>query len=69
MQSLCGLSRLKSLIRSIGLNPDKYGGHSFRIGGTMLALSLTSDHSLMKWLVDWASSAYLGYNEIAVEQK
>ena len=61
--------RTKELISSIGLKPDNYSGHSFRIGAATLSFSLTPRHELIKDLGDWASDAYLGYNRATPQTK
>lgn len=63
------VGRFKSLIRAIGLDPDAYSGHSFRRGAATLAFTLTDRHELIKFLGDWKSDAYLGYNQMSVETK
>ena len=61
--------RFKVLIKDIGLNPADYSGHSFRRGAATLGFTLTDRHELIKYLGDWRSDAYLGYNQMSVESK
>ena len=62
--------RFKVLITDIGLNPADYSGHSFRRGAATLGFTLTDRHELIKYLGDWRSDAYLGYNQMSsVESK
>ena len=61
--------KLKSLITYIGMSPDDYSGHSFRIGAATLSFQLTPKHELIKGLGDWASDAYLGYNRATLQTR
>lgn len=61
--------RFKVLVSSIGLDPNDYSGHSFRIGAATLSFSLTSKHELIKAHGDWASDAYLAYNRMSVQTR
>ena len=60
------LSMLKQKLQQLGgFQADQYAGHSFRRGGTTLALSCNIPAELVKVLVygDWTNSAYLRYFE------
>ena len=61
--------RFKGLVTSIGLNPDDYSGHSFRIGAATLSFALTPRHELIKAHGDWASDAYLAYNRMTSQTR
>ena len=53
----------------IGIDHTLYAGHSFRRGGATLGFSLTSRHTLIQALGDWASSAFLAYDEHSDEAR
>ena len=55
------LALLKQKLGSLGFDPSQYAGHSFRRGGTTLALSCNVPAELVKLHGDWASAAYLRY--------
>lgn len=57
-------SHLKAAIKFIGLNPDQFKGHSFRIGAATHAASLGfSDHVIQK-MGRWNSDAFKRYIRI-----
>ena len=63
------VSAFKGLLYLIGIDHTLYAGHSFRRGGATLGFSLTPRHTLIQTLGDWASSAYLAYDEHSDEAR
>lgn len=63
------LELLKNKLALLGYDSSKYAGHSFRRGGTTLALSCNIPSELVKLHGDWASSAYLRYFDPCVQTK
>jgi hypothetical protein len=59
----------KALLRTVGVDPSAYSGHSFRRGGATLGFSLTGRHTLIQALGDWASQTYLRYDDHSDETK
>ena len=55
------MSGLRYCLRSIGLDPFEYGGHSFRCGGASLAYQAGLPVEAIKLLGDWKSDAVLLY--------
>lgn len=55
------ISKLKLLIKSCGLNPDSYNGHSFRIGAATSAGKANIADHLIKTLGRWKSDSYCRY--------
>ena len=55
------LSRLRSLLSSLGFNPSDYGSHSFRRGGASLAHSAGIPTEHIKALGDWHSDSVFLY--------
>ena len=52
---------LKECIRSLGLNPQHYTSHGFRIGGASYAHQHNFSDAQLKRLGRWNSSAYIKY--------
>ena len=55
------LSRLKTCLRSMGIDSSKYSGHSFRRGGASFALECGVPVDLIQSQGDWRSNAYQSY--------
>ena len=55
---------LKFLLREIGLDPDKWSGHSFRRGGASLLYRLGFDPITIQACGDWSSDTFLRYIEV-----
>ena len=55
---------LRSALRSSGINPAEYSGHSFRRGGCSHAFALGMPAALVKLRGDWRSNAYERYVSI-----
>jgi len=55
------LTRLKGLVRDIGLDPTNVAGHSLRRGGASYAFHRGVPHEVIKQLGDWTSDCYLIY--------
>ena len=51
--------RLKALLNAIGLDPDKWSGHSFRRGGASLLFRLGVDPLTIQACGDWSSDTFL----------
>ena len=56
---------LKSLIKSIGKDPDEYSSHSFRRG----AFSAEVPSELIQLYEDWSSDAYKKYLRFKLDDK
>lgn len=54
-------SRLKSILRKAGLNPDLFSGHSFRRGGASFHFSSGASQLMVQVLGGWASLVYTRY--------
>jgi len=61
--------RLKSTIRSIGLDSRLFSTHSFRRGGATFAFKAGISGDTIKILGDWQSEAYQVYLECPLEVK
>ena len=58
------VSLLKQFLRTAGINPDQYAGHSFRRGGATFAFSQAGLPQLyIRAMGDWLSNAFLLYCE------
>lgn len=57
-------SHLKSAVQFIGLNPNNFKGHSFRIGAATYAASLGYSENLIQKLGRWNSDAFRRYIRI-----
>jgi hypothetical protein len=55
------LTRLKQLVRDIGLDPSAVAGHSLRRGGASYAFHRGIPPEVIKQLGDWVSDCYLIY--------
>ena len=55
------VASLRFCLKAIGVDPNRYSGHSFRRGGATFALNQGVDPLYVKWMGDWRSDAYLGY--------
>ncbi len=53
--------KTKNFIRSAGLDPAKFSGHSYRKGGATFAFENGVPGELIKVMGDWTSAAYLLY--------
>ena len=56
--------RLKALLNAIGLDPEKWSGHSFRRGGASLLFRLGVDPLTIQACGDWSSDTFLRYLEV-----
>ena len=59
---------VRDALRSAGVQPDLYSGHSFRIGAATTAASRGVDDSIVMTLGRWRSLAYLEYIKIPRQQ-
>jgi integrase len=57
-------SHLKAAIQFIGLSPDQFKGHSFRIGAATHAASLGFSDNVIQKLGRWNSDAFKHYIRI-----
>lgn len=55
------IAMFKLSLKSIGIDPDMYNGHSFRIGAATTAASVKLEDHLIKVLGRWSSDAYCRY--------
>ncbi|MES9881885.1 MAG: hypothetical protein ABW185_13485 [Sedimenticola sp.] len=62
-------SKLKFLIKSLGLNSDNYSTHSFRRGGATLAFQAGISSELIQLQGDWRSDAYKKYLTFSINDK
>lgn len=62
-------SKLKELIKRIGLNPVEYSTHSFRRGGTTFAFKSKVPVDLIQLHGDWRSDAYKKYLSLTLDDK
>ena len=58
------LTRMKSVVKAIGLDPKQYAGHSLRRGGATWALRCGVPGEVIRAMGDWRSDAYLQYLEV-----
>ena len=63
------VSRLKQLIKHIGLDPKLYASHSLRRGGATWAASIGLPGEVIQMMGDWHSDAYLLYLSIPMSAK
>ena len=54
-------SRLKSILKDAGLNPDLFSGHSFRRGGASFLFSIGASQLMVQVLGGWSSMVYTRY--------
>lgn len=62
-------SRLKSSVKSLGLDDSKYSGHSFRRGAATWAFSMGVPSDVIQLLGDWRSDAYKAYLDLGLSDK
>ena len=55
---------LKLMLRKIGVDPDKWTGHSFRRGGASWLYRLGVDPLTIQGVGDWASDTFLRYLDL-----
>ena len=60
--------RVRAALREVGVDSDKYAGHSFRIGAASTAAAVGVEDSLIQTLGRWKSSAYLSYVRVPRER-
>ena len=60
---------LKSLIKSIGKDPDEYSSHSCRRVGASWAFSAEVPSELIQLYCDWSSDAYKKYLRLKLDDK
>ena len=58
---------VKRLMAAIGLDPDRFGAHSLRIGGATAALAAGVSPSLIRLLGRWSSDVYRIYCRLSAE--
>ena len=58
---------VKRLMASIGLDPDRFGAHSLRIGGATAALAAGVQPTLIRVLGRWSSDIYEIYCRLSLE--
>jgi len=59
----------RSCLVGVGLQADEFSSHSFRRGGASWAFRVQIPGELIKVQGDWASSAYLIYLDMSVDQR
>ena len=62
------VNSVRETLAVAGLNASQYAGHSFRIGAAMTAAANGVEHSIIKTLGRWESSAYFLYVRIPREK-
>ena len=62
------VSHLQTALRSCGIDPCLYTGHSFRIGAATTAASVGIEDSVIQMLGRWRSAAFLRYVRTPREQ-
>ena len=55
------VSRVREALLTLGLNPQHYAGHSFRIGAATAAAQAGFEDSIIQALGRWSSAAFLRY--------
>ncbi len=55
------MAAVREALRTAGVDPSRYAGHSFRIGVATTAAQQEIQDSLMKALGRWESAAYTVY--------
>ena len=55
------ITNMKNGIKELGMNPDLYNGHSFRIGAATTAARQNVPEHLIQTMGRWASDSYLRY--------
>ena len=61
--------RLKSLLASAGLSPEKYSGHSLRRGGATFLHECGASHLQIQACGDWASAVFTRYLYVSLDQR
>ena len=54
-------AQLRNALSQAGINSTHYAGHSFRIGAASTAAAKEVEHSIIKMLECWESTAYTQY--------
>ena len=62
------VAKLREVLQEVGLHPEKYAGHSFRIGAATMAAACGVQDSLIKTMGRWESIAYQLYVRTPQEQ-
>ena len=62
------VAKLREVLQEVGLQPEKYVGHSFRIGAATTAAAQGVQDSLTKTMGRWESVAYQLYDQTPQEQ-
>ncbi len=62
------VTSLRGALKEIGLHPESYAGHSFRIGAVTVAAACGIQDSLIKTMGRWESVAYQLYVRTPQEQ-
>ena len=60
---------LRHLVGAVGFDPNSFSSHSFQRGGTTFAFQAGVPAPLIQTQGDWASSAYVEYIDMSVEQR
>jgi hypothetical protein len=63
------ITKIRELLPAVGEDPDKYAGHSFRIGGATAAASLGYTEYEIQVLGRWRSLAYQRYLKVNLEKR
>ena len=63
------VSRLKQALCQVGIQPDAFNGHSFRIGAATTAAQRGMEDSLIQTLGRWKSDAYKLYIKLPYTTK
>ena len=58
---------VKAIMAVIGLDPDRFGAHSLRIGGATAALAAGVPPTLIRIAGRWASDVYQIYTRLSME--
>ena len=62
-------SRLKALLKSSGLDPVLYSGHSFRRGGASYLYNVGGSTLIVQVLGDWASQVFTRYLLLSLDDR
>ena len=62
-------SRLKSILKDAGLDPDLFSGHSFRRGGASFLFSIGASQLMVQVLGGWSSMVYTRYLFMSEEER
>ena len=55
------VAKVRQALEALGLNPEEYAGHSFRIGAATAAARAGLKDSVIQALGRWNSAAFLHY--------